>query len=215
MALAPERLSRFLTFLLRHKPKDYPLAIDREGFAPLPEVVDMVQERFYDVNEEQIRSLIAGAEKKRFEIRGEKVRATYGHSFPIDLGATAPEPPAELYFAAARDLAESMLRDGLTPRDRQYVHLTAPPTRPSRWRAGMIRRRRYLLLQHKPPMPKGFASMSPGRCSWSSTCRRNFYRCAESLFTSLIEVLSKDELYGSCTSSFISLNGRSADSMQS
>ena len=27
MALAPERLSRFLTFLLRHKPKDYPLAI--------------------------------------------------------------------------------------------------------------------------------------------------------------------------------------------
>ena len=124
MALAPERLSRFLTFLLRHKPKDYPLAIDREGFAPWPEVVDMVQERFYDVSEEQIRSLIAGGSKKRFEIRGEKVRATYGHSFPIDLGATAAEPPVELYFGAARDLAESMLRDGLEPRDRQYVHLS-------------------------------------------------------------------------------------------
>ena len=124
MALAPERLSRFLTFLLRHKPKDYPLAIDREGFAPWPEVVDLVQERFYDVSEEQIRSLIAGAEKKRFEIRGEKVRATYGHSFPIDLGAMAAEPPAELYFGAARDLAESILRDGLEPRDRQYVHLS-------------------------------------------------------------------------------------------
>ena len=124
MALAPERLSRFLTFLLRHKPKDYPLTFDREGFAPWPEVVDMVQERFYDVSEDQIRSLIAGAEKKRFEIRGDKVRATYGHSFPIDLGATAMEPPAELYFGAARDLAESMLRDGLEPRDRQYVHLS-------------------------------------------------------------------------------------------
>ncbi len=124
MALAPERLSRFLTFLLRHKPKDYPLAIDREGFAPWREVVDMVQERFYDVTEEQIRSLIAGAEKKRFEIRGDKVRATYGHSFPVDLGDTAAEPPAELYFGAARDLAESMLHSGLTPRDRQYVHLS-------------------------------------------------------------------------------------------
>ena len=124
MALAPERLSRFLTFLLRHKPKDYPLTFDREGFAPWPEVVDMVQERFYDVSEDQIRSLIAGAEKKRFEIRGDKVRATYGHSFPIDLGATAPEPPVELYFGVARDLAESMLRDGLEPRDRQYVHLS-------------------------------------------------------------------------------------------
>ena len=122
--LAPERLSRFLTFLLRHKPNDYPLAIDREGFASWPEVVDMVQERFYDVTEEQIRSLIAGAEKKRFELRGDKVRATYGHSFPVDLGATAAEPPAELYFGAARDLAQSMLRSGLKPRDRQYVHLS-------------------------------------------------------------------------------------------
>jgi len=122
--LAPERLSRFLTFLLRHKPKDYPLAIDREGFAPWQEVVDMVQERFYDVTEEQIRSLIAGAEKKRFEIRGDKVRATYGHSFPVDLGGTAAEPPAELYFGAARDLAESMLLGGLKPRDRPYVHLS-------------------------------------------------------------------------------------------
>jgi len=47
MALAPERLSRFLTFLLRHKPKDYPLAIDSEGFAPWRDVVDLVQQRFY------------------------------------------------------------------------------------------------------------------------------------------------------------------------
>jgi len=124
MSIAAERLSRFLTFLLRHKPKDYPLAIDREGFAPWHEVVDMVQERFYDVTEEQIRSLIAGAEKKRFEIRGEKVRATYGHSFPVDLGGTVAEPPAELYFGATRDLAESMLRGGLKPIDRQYVHLS-------------------------------------------------------------------------------------------
>jgi RNA:NAD 2'-phosphotransferase (TPT1/KptA family) len=56
LALAPERLSRFLTFLLRHKPEDYPLTLDREGFVPWREVVDMVQERFYDVSEEQIRA---------------------------------------------------------------------------------------------------------------------------------------------------------------
>jgi putative RNA 2'-phosphotransferase len=124
MALPPERLSRFLTFLLRHKPKEYPLSIDREGFAPWQEVVDLVQERFYDVSEGQIRALIADAEKKRFELRGDKVRATYGHSIPVDLGAAATVPPAELFFGTARDLAQSMLRDGLKPRDRQYVHLS-------------------------------------------------------------------------------------------
>ncbi len=105
MALAPERLSRFLTFLLRHQPKDYPLAIDCEGFAPWQEVVNMVQERFYEVTEEHIRLLIAGAEKKRSELRGDKVRATYGHSFSVDLSGTAAEPPAQLYFGAARNLA--------------------------------------------------------------------------------------------------------------
>ena len=124
MALAAERLSRFLTFLLRHKPKDYPLAIDSEGFALWQDVVDLVQQRFFDVTEGQMRALIAGAEKKRFEILGDKVRATYGHSFPVDLGGSLAEPPAELYFAAARDLAESMLQRGLEPRDRQYVHLS-------------------------------------------------------------------------------------------
>jgi putative RNA 2'-phosphotransferase len=92
--LAPERLSRFLSYLLRHKPKEYPLAIDREGFAPWQDVVDMVQERFYDVTEEQIRSVVTGAEKKRFELRADKVRATYGHSFPVDLAGAAAEPPA-------------------------------------------------------------------------------------------------------------------------
>ena len=100
------------------------MSIDREGFAPWQEVVDMVQERFYDATEEQIRSLITGAEKKRFEIRGDKVRATYGHSFPVDLGTTEAAPPAQLFYGAARDLAQSMLRSGLKPRDRQYVHLS-------------------------------------------------------------------------------------------
>jgi putative RNA 2'-phosphotransferase len=124
VALEPERLSRFLTFLLRHKPKDYPLAMDGEGFAPWQDVVDLVRQRFYDVSEKQIRALIDGGSKMRFEIRGDNVRATYGHSFPVDLGGRLAEPPVELYFGTARDLAESMLRRGLEPRDRQYVHLS-------------------------------------------------------------------------------------------
>jgi putative RNA 2'-phosphotransferase len=53
------------------------------------------------------------------------VRATYGHSFPVDLGIEPVEPPAELYFGTARDLAQSILHKGLKPRDRQFVHLSA------------------------------------------------------------------------------------------
>jgi putative RNA 2'-phosphotransferase len=122
--LAPERISRFLTYLLRHRPRDYPLVFDERGYVDWPDLVDIVQERFYDVTEEQIRSVVEDSAKKRFELRDGKVRATYGHSFAVDLGDAVIEPPARLYFGAARDLAQSMLRNGLKPRDRQYVHLS-------------------------------------------------------------------------------------------
>jgi putative RNA 2'-phosphotransferase len=125
MAAAPEeRISRFLTYLLRHQPKEYPLVFDHRGFVEWRDVLELVQERFHDVTERQIESVVSGSEKKRFELVNGKVRATYGHSFPVDLGGESAEPPPSLYFGAARDLAQSMLRNGLKPRDRQYIHLS-------------------------------------------------------------------------------------------
>jgi putative RNA 2'-phosphotransferase len=120
-----EQISRFLSYVLRHRPKEYPLGLDRYGFAPWPDVVTLVQQRFSDVTEEHIRAVVAASEKKRFELHDGKIRATYGHSFPVDLGLEPVEPPPELYFGAARDLAQSILRHGLKPRDRRYVHLSA------------------------------------------------------------------------------------------
>ncbi len=120
-----ERLSRFLSFLLRHRPGEYPLAFDRRGFVSWKELNDLVQARFPDATEEEIRTVVTGSGKQRFEMRDDRVRATYGHSFPIDLGVERVEPPPRLYPGVARDLAESILREGLKPRGRAYVHLSA------------------------------------------------------------------------------------------
>jgi putative RNA 2'-phosphotransferase len=120
----PERISRFLSYLLRHRPQEYPIAFDRHGFAPWGEVVDTVRERFREVTEEQMCAVVIGSDKQRFELKDGKVRATYGHSFPVDLGLEPVEPPRQLYFGTARDLAQSILRKGLKPRDRYYVHLS-------------------------------------------------------------------------------------------
>lgn len=122
--LPPERISRFLTYLLRHRPKEYPLVFDNRGFADWRDVVELVQERYYDITEAEIEAVVNGSEKKRFELMDGKVRATYGHSFTVELGDPAADPPAKLFYGAARDLAQSMLRTGLKPRDRQYIHLS-------------------------------------------------------------------------------------------
>ncbi len=122
--IPPERISRFLTYLLRHQPKEYPLSFDRQGFVPWGDVVDVVQERFADASEEELRAVVEHSDKQRFELKEGKVRATYGHSFAVELGVEALEPPAQLYFGTARDLAQSIMRGGLKPRDRRYVHLS-------------------------------------------------------------------------------------------
>jgi putative RNA 2'-phosphotransferase len=123
--LPQERISRFLTYVLRHRPKEYPLVFDERGFVDWGDIVQLVQERYYDITEEQIRAVVTDSDKQRFELQDDKVRATYGHSFPVDLADQRAEPPAKLYYGTARDLAQSMLRNGLKPRDRQYVHLSA------------------------------------------------------------------------------------------
>lgn len=119
-----ERISRFLSFLLRHRPSDYLLHFDPQGFIPWDELVERLQDRFPEITEEEILSVIEGSDKKRFELREGKVRATYGHSFPVDLGLEAVEPPPHLYHGTAHDLAQTILREGLKPRGRQFVHLS-------------------------------------------------------------------------------------------
>jgi putative RNA 2'-phosphotransferase len=98
----PERISRFLSFLLRHQPREYPLSFDRQGFVAWGDVVYLARERFADVTEEEVRRVVEESDKQRFELKEGKVRATYGHSFPVDLGLEAAEPPAKLYIGAAR-----------------------------------------------------------------------------------------------------------------
>lgn len=123
--IVPERLSRFLSYLLRHRPKEYPLAFDAQGFVAWRELVQRVQERFQEVTDDEIRAVVTASDKRRFEMRDDRIRATYGHSFPIDLALQPAEPPPQLFYGTARDLAQSVLQHGLRPRDRQYVHLSA------------------------------------------------------------------------------------------
>lgn len=121
----PEQISRFLTYLLRHRPKEYPLVFDSRGFVEWHDVVAILQQRYEQATETDIRAVVTDSQRKRFQLEGDRVRATYGHSFPVDLAREAVEPPAKLYYGAPRDIAQSMLRDGLKPRDRQYVHLSS------------------------------------------------------------------------------------------
>ncbi len=124
MAPRMVRISKLLSLMLRHKPDAFGLQVDRHGFADLDAVLRAFQGRDSRFTLEDIEKVVYDGEKRRFEIVENRIRARYGHSFPIDLGVDPSEPPEFLYKGVdAADVAR-WLSDGLTPDDRDYVHLS-------------------------------------------------------------------------------------------
>ena len=121
------RLSKLLSLVLRHRPQEFDIEVDAQGFADVSAVLTGLQKKDGDIGMSDIVAIVEGTEKKRFEIVDGKIRARYGHSFEVDLGLEPAEPPEVLYKGVSQREVESALENGLTPFDRQYVHLSYDP----------------------------------------------------------------------------------------
>lgn len=109
-----------------------PQAVDAEGFVPLNALAQIVAEHTDGTLEEILQVFEHGTDtKKRFEIRGEMVRARYGHSQDLHSGVEYPpaEPPETLYHGTNAHALASIRREGLRAMNRQYVHLSTTPAR--------------------------------------------------------------------------------------
>ena len=114
--------SKFLSFILRHGAPEQGIALGPGGWASIAEV-DRVAS--FPVTAERIRAIVAGSDKARFEVSpdGTLVRATHGHSVEVDLQLSPKAPPDRLYHGTATRHLEAILREGLRPQSRQFVHL--------------------------------------------------------------------------------------------
>lgn len=118
------RLSKLLSLMLRHRPQEFDLEVDAQGYADLDAVVSALQQKDSEIDHEDVEAIVDGTEKKRFEIVDGRIRARYGHSFEVDLGLDPAEPPEALYKGVAPKDLDGTLSHGLKPFDRQYVHLS-------------------------------------------------------------------------------------------
>ena len=123
--LAPERLSRFLALVLRHRAHDFGLAPDNEGFVPLAALVEVVERHASPpAGRAEVLAVLADPHQPRFELADGRVRARYGHARAQTTVAYAPlEPPEFLYHGTSPAALAHIRRDGLHPGKRQYVHL--------------------------------------------------------------------------------------------
>src|SRR6185436_9692872 len=113
-----ERLSRFMALVLRHRALMFDLPMDEEGFVPIDDLLDLMAERQRSldwVEPEHIDALARNQGRQRFEVRDDRVRATYGHSFSRPIFYPAVEPPDELFVAMSRTRMAEVRQKGLRP----------------------------------------------------------------------------------------------------
>ncbi|MDY0872545.1 RNA 2'-phosphotransferase [Dongia rigui] len=123
-------LSRIASHALRHEPARYGLTLDANGWVAIDAFIAALgrtDPRWQGLVAADFQEMIAASAKTRHEIDADRIRAIYGHSVPGRLTHDPIAPPAILFHGTSPQAAELILRDGLKPMSRQYVHLS--PTR--------------------------------------------------------------------------------------
>lgn len=121
------QLSKFLSFVLRHKPDTIGLALSPQGWASIDELIIKSHAAGTRFSREDLLRVVENNDKKRFTLSddGQHIRAAQGHSVTVELGLTPRGPPPVLYHGTASRFLKSIQSEGLTPQSRQQVHLSA------------------------------------------------------------------------------------------
>ncbi|TWJ21611.1 putative RNA 2'-phosphotransferase [Micromonospora endolithica] len=118
------RLSKRMSLALRHEPGRFGLTPDRAGWVPLAEFLVALR-----IDRADLDVVVAGNDKQRFAVAlgpdgAEVIRASQGHSIPVDLGLAPASPPERLYHGTSAANLDSIRATGLHRGGRHHVHLS-------------------------------------------------------------------------------------------
>lgn len=118
------KLSKYFSFLLRHKPEEIGLKLDAEGWASVEELI--LKTSKYNLTNEIIDIVVETNDKQRFNLSEDKkrIKANQGHSIDVDLNLEPIEPPEFLLHGTAERFIKSILSEGLQKQKRHHVHLS-------------------------------------------------------------------------------------------
>src|SRR5262249_26233486 len=107
--------SKFLSFVLRHRPEELGLTLDDAGWASVQHLRESYKTAGREPTREELEHIVATSDKKRFSFSddGLYIRANQGHSIQVDLGYEPREPPEILYHGTATRFFKSIQREGL------------------------------------------------------------------------------------------------------
>lgn len=118
---------RTLTGILRHFPEKFGLDMDAQAWVDMDEIIDNVRQknpRSRWLRPEHIIGIVKTDDKGRYQVKMNKVRATYGHSLDVALDLPTDDIPEALFYPSSPEEAEVLLEVGIRHSDRAMVHLS-------------------------------------------------------------------------------------------
>lgn len=121
-----DKLSVFISLVLRHKPDAAGIQLDEHGWANVEELISGINSTGRKIDMKILEEIVASDEKGRYSFNEDKslIRANQGHSIPVDVELREQEPPEFLYHGTAERFIENIRVEGLKPMNRLYVHLS-------------------------------------------------------------------------------------------
>ena len=121
-------LSKTVSHALRHDPSLYGLALGVDGWIDIDNLLDGLKREnaslYSGLTKHHLVKMISLFDKKRHEIYENKIRASYGHSIQQKLNKDSEFPPDELFHGTTSKLYVDIMKLGLKPMHRHYVHMS-------------------------------------------------------------------------------------------
>lgn len=144
-----DSLARRLALALRHAPEKFDLEMDINGWIDIKDIIRQFKKsnerRYHWLRPHHFRAISETDPKGRYEVRGNVIRATYGHSLEIELDLPTDNIPTSLFYPCSPEEAENLLEVGISPSGRSHVHLSA--TVRSAAEAGKVHHSRPTILE--------------------------------------------------------------------
>lgn len=118
--------SKLIALVLRHKPDEIGITLDEHGWANVSELIaGIAKTQPFDMA--LLEEIVSTDEKLRYSFNEDKtlIRANQGHSIPVDVELEEKLPPEFLYHGTGEKYTASIDTQGLIPKSRLYVHLSA------------------------------------------------------------------------------------------
>ncbi|MGN0637556.1 MAG: RNA 2'-phosphotransferase [Huintestinicola sp.] len=121
------KAGRFISLALRHHPEAAGITLDEHGYADTDELIKGVSRKFPGFTGEDLDRIVRENNKQRYSYNEDKtkIRANQGHSVTyVDVELERKTPPAVLFHGTAETSLPSIMKEGLKPMSRLYVHLS-------------------------------------------------------------------------------------------